>query len=495
MLIHQNTRPKLSLHPYAIGTQKVSLFLGHLSDMSIILLHIFMTHLQSGTNKLGVGLGAERLGPLNRGTHGAVDDELGKDAERAGNTEEDGVVRLLGEAVVLEEDTGVGVDVGVRVLGLAVLGEDTRGDLVHLADELEHGVVGQVLLGKLALGNVAGVSLAENGVAVARNDLTSLEGGPKVLLDGFVAEVVADGLLHPLEPDKHFLVGQSVERTGKTVQASSERKVGRAEGGTDQVSGVRANVAALVVGVDSEVETHQLNKVLVISEAELVGQVPGVILVLLNGSNAAIFVDVAVDFGGDGGKLGDKVHRILEGVLPVLGLLHSLSISLGEVGLALKSSDSEGELSHGVEVGRAAVDELLDELGDIGTGSPVGRQVADLLLRRNLASQEKPEETLGKRLLATRGLGKDILALGDLLCVITYWQTLRRHTYGLATEADALFRVENGALPDERLDATGTTVDLVESDLTNDLVAVFPVSHVNAAMRISGTTARTCGAS
>jgi len=59
----------------------------------------------------------------------------------------------------------------------------------------------------------------------------------------------------------------------------------------------------------------------------------------------------------------------------------------------LKSSDSERELSHGVEVIGAAVDELFDELGHIGTGSPVGREVADLLLGGNLAGQEKPEKT------------------------------------------------------------------------------------------------------
>lgn len=37
------------------------------------------------------------------------------------------------------------VDVGVRVLGLAVLSQDTRGNLVDLADELEHGVLGEVV--------------------------------------------------------------------------------------------------------------------------------------------------------------------------------------------------------------------------------------------------------------------------------------------------------------------------------------------------------------
>ena len=34
-------------------------------------------------------------------------------------------------------------------------------------------------------------------------------------------------------------------------------------------------------------------------------------------------------------------------------------------------------------------------------------------------------------------------------------------------------------LPDEGLDATGTTVDLVEGDLADDLVAVLPVMRVN----------------
>src|SRR6478609_3779962 len=63
------------------------------------------------------------------------------------------------------------------------------------------------------------------------------------------------------------------------------------------------------------------------------------------------------------------------------------------------------------------------------------------------------ELTLGKRLLATGSLGEKLLALGD----------------GLATESDTLLRVEDGTLPDEGLDATGTTVDLVKSDLVDDL--------------------------
>lgn len=95
-------------------------------------------------DKLSPLVGGEGLGALDGGTDSSVNDQLGKDTNGTRNTEEDGVVVGLGQAVVLEQDTGVSVDVGVRVLGLAVLSQDTRGNLVDLADELEHGVVGHL---------------------------------------------------------------------------------------------------------------------------------------------------------------------------------------------------------------------------------------------------------------------------------------------------------------------------------------------------------------
>lgn len=71
--------------------------------------------------------------------------------------------------------------------------------------------------------------------------------------------------------------------------------------------------------------------------------------------------------------------------------------------------------------------------------------------------------TLGKGLLATGSLGEKLLALGN----------------GLATESDTLLGIENGTLPDEGLDATGTAIDLVESDLVNDLGTVLPTIFVS----------------
>lgn len=351
--------------------------------------------LQLGANLLGPHLGAEGLGALDGRADGTVDDELREDTDGAGNTEEDGVVVLLGEAVVLEKDTGVGIDVGVGVLGLAVLCKNAGGDVVDLGDELEHRVIREMLESELALRGVARVSLAKHSMTVAGNDLAALEGGPKVVLDGLVREIAANRLLHLGQPAEHFLVGKTVERTSKTVKASSDGEEGRAERRADKVGGVGGDVATLVIGVDGEVKTHQLDEVLVLREAELVGQVVSVVLVLLHGRDLAVLVDVAVDLRRNGWELGNKVHRVLEGILPVLGLGHALLVGFGEGRLTLKSGHSEGELGHGVEVGGAAVEELGNVGGKIAAGSPLSRQLAHLLFAGDLAGKKEPEETCG----------------------------------------------------------------------------------------------------
>lgn len=63
-------------------------------------------------------LEVDALGALNGETKSAVPDELGKRTKTTGDTERGGVVEGLFEAVVVEEDTRRGIDVGVRVLGL-----------------------------------------------------------------------------------------------------------------------------------------------------------------------------------------------------------------------------------------------------------------------------------------------------------------------------------------------------------------------------------------
>lgn len=247
-------------------------------------------------------------------------------------------------------------------------------------------------LSECALSHVTGIGLSENGVAISRNNLASLKSGPEVIGDSLVAKIVANGSLHLCEPVQDFLIGKTVERTSKTVETSSDREHGGAESRTNQVSSVCADVATLVVGVDGEVESHQFDEVVVLAETELVGEIERVILVFLDRGNLSTLEDVLVDSGSNCGELGNQVHGILEGVAPVFGLLHSLSIRLSERRFVLKSGDSEGELCHWVEVAWASVDEFLDEFGNFGTGGPLGGEVADLLLAGNLTSQEEPEK-------------------------------------------------------------------------------------------------------
>jgi hypothetical protein len=59
--------------------------------------------------------------------------------------------------------------------------------------------------------------------------------------------------------------------------------------------------------------------------------------------------------------------------------------------------DREGELAHRVKRWRTAVDDLLDKIGYLSTGSPVPAQLRNLLLGRNLTSEKEPEKAFRER--------------------------------------------------------------------------------------------------
>ena len=71
---------------------------------------------------------------------------------------------------------------------------------------------------------------------------------------------------------------------------------------------------------------------------------------------------------------------------------------------------------------RAAVDEILNELGEGAASGPVLAEFGDLLLGGDLASNEQPEETFGQRLVTTGRLREEVATFGD----------------AVATEADTL---------------------------------------------------------
>jgi hypothetical protein len=175
---------------------------------------------------------------------------------------------------------------------------------VNLGDELEQGIVGEVLEGELALACVARVSLAEHGVPESGNDATCVESFPDDFGQTLVAYFLVSQLMFEFSnPCEHFLVGESVEGSGETVETSREGDVGVGESAADEVSGVCGDVSSLVVTVDHEVEAHEVVKFGTV-EAELAGEVGRQVKAGVERDEFAILVCVLVDHGGNGGQLG-----------------------------------------------------------------------------------------------------------------------------------------------------------------------------------------------
>ncbi len=65
----------------------------------------------------------------------------------------------------------MGVHVGPRVLGLAMLSEHSRCHFEQIADQAEHGVSGEMLLSEHTLTGVARISLSQHCMAVAGHHL------------------------------------------------------------------------------------------------------------------------------------------------------------------------------------------------------------------------------------------------------------------------------------------------------------------------------------
>lgn len=235
--------------------------------------------------------------------------------------------------------------------------------------------------------------------------------------------------------------------------------------------------------VYSNVETEQFNKGGVLAEAKECSKVPRVVLVSIDGRELAKTIDVAVDATSNVGQFSDatesrsyvsrsqrryrqntrngQVHGVLKGRLPVVLLGDTLLIRFCKCRAMVQlprdrngepvtsqtvkrntyGGDSQAELAHGVEGGRASVENLLNELRNSGTSSPVLGKLGDLLLCGDLSGKEKPEEGLRERFFSTNSLGKELLAFRD----------------SFATEADTFLRVKDGAVPNEGGETSHTT--------------------------------------
>jgi hypothetical protein len=151
--------------------------------------------------------------------------------------------------------------------------------------------------------------------------------------------------------------------------------------------------------VDGQVQSHQLDELGVIVAQEL-GEISTVVQVGVNVGDLAVFEDVAVDTGSNVWQFGNQVIGILVHVLPVLSLRDTVLVGFRKTGLLLKGSHSQRELAHGVEGVGATINNVLDVRGNGRSRSPISRELLDLLLGRNLTSNEEPEKTFGQQAIA-----------------------------------------------------------------------------------------------
>lgn len=111
--------------------------------------------------------------------------------------------------------------------------------------------------------------------------------------------------------------------------------------------------------------------------------------------------------------VNSQVHGVLECRAPVVLLVDALLVCLGKRRIVVESSDSQAELGHGMEGGRASVKNLLHKLGEGGASSPLLGEGVDLLLGGDLTGHQKPEETFREGFGAAGGFGQEFLALGN----------------------------------------------------------------------------------
>jgi len=358
------------------------------------------------------------------------------------------------QAEVLEQDTRVGVDVGPRVLGLALFSQDVRDDFVESRDQLEHRVVRQVLQSELTLAGVTRISLSQDGVTVARDDLTTLEQVPdfssQLLLSGLFN---TDLLLEIDQETKNFLVGKTVQRTSKTVHTGSEGQVGVRQSRTDQADSVGRDVTTLVIAVDDQVQAHQVVELSVV-EAQQASEVSAVVQLGVVSGDLAVLVGVSVDASSNLGESGENVQGVFEGRVPVLGLLGARLVGLGELRLGLHGSDGSRQLRHGVEVLGEVVQQVNDVLGEIAALVQLVGNTVGLFLSGNLASNHQPQQSLGEG-FSTLALGQLLLQLGD----------------GVSTETNTLVGVQQRSLVNHSLNVSHTSVGLFDSAGTQNLGA------------------------
>jgi hypothetical protein len=327
-----------------------------------------------------------------------------------------------------------------------VLSKDWRSDLVENTDELEEGIVRKILQSELTLASVTRIGLSEDSMTESRDDLTTVKSVPETLLHNFNINATSELFLEVLSPLEHFLVGETVKRTSKTVHTSSKREIRIGESTAHQVSGVSRNITTLMITVDDKVKTHELIESLVVETKHSV-EVGGPIEVGLT-LESSVLVGVAVDASSYLRKTSNEVHGIFIGVLPVLLLVDTSAISSGEFALGLKSQDSNAELGHWMHGSRETGKGVDNVFGELRALRKLLGDSLSLGLGGDLAGHQKPEESLREGFVTANSLGEKVLAFRD----------------GKTTETNSFISIKKRGLSDQGLDATHTSIGLKSSN-------------------------------
>jgi hypothetical protein len=220
------------------------------------------------------------------------------------------------------------------------------------------------------------------------------------------------------------------------------------------VGGVGRDVAGLVVGVENEV--HAGHVLILLALTDHTGKVGPAV-----GGRVDRLLEIAailevVNKGSNDRDTGNQVIGVFIDVFPGGHLVELAGVvEPAELGVLLQGKDADGEHDHRMAVPRQGADGVPHIGRDHLALFPLGQNLVNLGLCRDVAGQEEVPEGFNGRVLGVGGLGQRLKGLGD----------------GLAAEADPFLGVEIGDIGDETTDVTRPTDRLVDGDLVDDYLA------------------------
>jgi len=84
------------------------------------------------------------------------------------------------------------------------------------------------------------------------------------------------------------------------------------------------DVSTFVIRVNGNIQSHELNELLIFTETKESSQVGGVILVLVDSWEFTITIYISENPSSNIGEFSDQIHRVVEGSFPVFFLVDTV---------------------------------------------------------------------------------------------------------------------------------------------------------------------------